>query len=449
MNQFKFFILISFVFVLFSCNKQENSEIIEESVKYELCFNGGVAGFDASILKSSNPATRLTDAGVWENGDVLYIIFTTTNRIVSAQAEYIADKNIWELNLNAFLPVAENMACQVVYIEGGTLTSANQITLSPNSALYEDTNARYSVNEDRQITLTADLSPKTSRVRFKKPYPYGHTVVHSLYGLTTYDRFDPNTGKFHISQNSVSVSYTEDSLYSSYYYGTLSLENRRLYILNGGAGYTRYCEEETFQIGKSGQMEIGSLAWQSGLHFNVEGVEFAMISIVTSFSNSFYGETEVTEELYQTVNGNPSNSQLPQTNISYNEAIAFVDKLSTLLPFTFCLPDRQTVDEISQRSTFDLEMRPSGYNPDDYAWTSNNCNSLQVVKTRFPIELGLYDFQGNASEWLQDATIWGSSYFSETDWLPYEEEYQNNPNDFKAPNIGFRLSVLISRNNMY
>lgn len=134
---------------------------------------------------------------------------------------------------------------------------------------------------------------------------------------------------------------------------------------------------------------------------------------VSSFS---IGQTEVTQELWESVMGsNPSNfkgTKLPVETVSWNDCQTFISKLNTLTGQQFRLPTEAEWEFAARGGTKSKGYTYSGSNTvDDVAWyTDNSNNKPQEVATLAPNELGLYDMSGNVWEWCQD--WYSSNYYS-------------------------------------
>ncbi len=128
-----------------------------------------------------------------------------------------------------------------------------------------------------------------------------------------------------------------------------------------------------------------------------------------SLTNDFYiGETEVTQALWEKVMGeNPSlfkNPDNPVENISWTDAVKFVQALSNVTGRKFRLP---TEAEWEYAARGGQNLKPSKFagsdQAADVAWYMKNSNSRpHPVKAKQPNEIGLYDMSGNVWEFCQD-----------------------------------------------
>ena len=170
--------------------------------------------------------------------------------------------------------------------------------------------------------------------------------------------------------------------------------------------------------------------------YEVDGVAFNMVSVdggvfkmgsesgdddetpvhevkLKSFS---IGQTEVTQELWETVMGtNPSkwkSLKLPVENVSWNDCQTFITKLNALTGQQFRLPTEAEWEYAARGGSQSKGYTYSGSNSlDEVAWYSSNSGSkTHEVATKSPNELGIYDMTGNVWEWCQD--WYGDNYYA-------------------------------------
>ena len=142
-----------------------------------------------------------------------------------------------------------------------------------------------------------------------------------------------------------------------------------------------------------------------------------------TLSSYSIGETEVTQALWQAVMGsNPSNfsgSNKPVETVSWNDCQDFIRRLNALTGENFRLPTEAEWEYAARGGNKSRGYKYAGSNNiDNVAWYWDNIPSqssgsagygTQVVATKSPNELGLYDMSGNVWEWCQD---WYGSYSS-------------------------------------
>ena len=184
----------------------------------------------------------------------------------------------------------------------------------------------------------------------------------------------------------------------------------------------------------------------SNRSFMVKGVSFTMIYVQggtfqmgsndgnsdekpvheVNLSDYFIGQTEVTQELWQTVMGsNPSRfigEKLPVECVSWFDCQEFIRKLNSLTGEHFRLPTEAEWEFAARGGNKSQNFIYSGSsNLDSVAWVWMNCgdrhlsrnlysdyelsrNNLRThnVSTKHPNELGIYDMSGNVLEWCDD-----------------------------------------------
>lgn len=193
---------------------------------------------------------------------------------------------------------------------------------------------------------------------------------------------------------------------------------------------------------------------------------------VTLTSDYYIGETEVTQELYRAVMGNnpsgfPNGANYPVETVSYNDAMAFCQKLSEITGRTFTLPTEAQWEyaargghkAIGQQTVFS-----GSDNLDEVGWYMDNADeTTHEVATRNPNALGVYDMTGNVWEWCRDFWTGDLGGLDDTDpegppdgakhvdrggsWNKVPSHcrlsfrYGLNP-DYRAYNLGFRIVCL-------
>ena len=153
-----------------------------------------------------------------------------------------------------------------------------------------------------------------------------------------------------------------------------------------------------------------------------------------TLSDYYIGQTEVTQYLWRIVMGssyNPSATKgdnLPVTNISWDDAQQFVQRLSQKTGLSFRLPTEAEWEYAARGG-----QRSQGYvyagsnNLDSVAWHPSNCTQPQAVGKKKPNELGIYDMSGNVYEFCQD-------------WYgPYPSDPQTDPQGPTTSSIGYRI----------
>ena len=208
-----------------------------------------------------------------------------------------------------------------------------------------------------------------------------------------YDRYDSNDEPMALIKiSSVNINEAECSM------------QNEVVTVNGVSFTMIAVEGGTFQMGATSEQGSDADNDESPVH-----------SI--TLSDYYIGETEVTQELWETVMGsNPSNfkgSQKPVEQVSWNDCKQFITKLNQLTGKNFRLPTEAELEYAARGGNKSQGYKYSGNNTiDDVAWYKDNSNSkTHNVKTKSPNELGIYDMSGNVWEWCED---WYGNYSSDS-----------------------------------
>lgn len=374
----------------------------------ELVLNVTKAGFD------DEPQSRA--ASGWVNGDKIYLTFTVGSGTSYGDAVY--NNGSWTVNYYGSLTEGAITKCTAVYFDSPEFESSSVIKITENTGIYEDSNGSYVFNGGT-LSVTADLKPKTGRIRFAGTNNDEITV----YGISHYTSYDCSNGKFTHSIGALKSKVS--SGYTPYVYGFFSdSEQPRLNVITATSGYTRLLSTSIYKAGESGYMTIPSETahngWQNSVIFKVNGVEFTMIPVEYANGNFLLAETETTEQLYQAIIGGNSSSQYPQKGNAYWDD--FLSKLKAQTELDFRVPSISEWQYAYKGGNKTQGYTYSGSNIiSNVAWYSGNSgNATHPVKQLQPNELGFYDMSGNVYEKVTGAswTFYGGAYnCSESDCL--------------------------------
>ena len=127
-----------------------------------------------------------------------------------------------------------------------------------------------------------------------------------------------------------------------------------------------------------------------------------------TLSTYYIGETEVTQELWETVMGtNPSDFKgykRPVENVSWEDCQRFIEILNNKTGMSFSLPTEAEWEFAARGGLKTKFYIYSGSNIlDKVGWYDENSGyTTHEVKGKLPNELGIYDMTGNVWEWCQD-----------------------------------------------
>ncbi len=156
---------------------------------------------------------------------------------------------------------------------------------------------------------------------------------------------------------------------------------------------------------EAGSFKMGATKEQGA--GGVDNNEYPVHS-VTIVNDYYIGKFEVTQRLWNFVmKKNPSGyigDELPVANVTWKECQEFIVKLRVLTGKNFRLPTEAEWEFAARGGNKSCGYKYSGSNVlDDVAWHRVNARGrLQLVGTKRPNELGIYDMSGNVLEWCYD-----------------------------------------------
>jgi len=144
---------------------------------------------------------------------------------------------------------------------------------------------------------------------------------------------------------------------------------------------------------------------------------------------------EVTERQWKAVMGaNPSSytycSDCPVTNVSWDDAQAFIKKLNELTGRHYRLPTEAEWEYAARGGKQERLLQFSGKRgPQPIAWYNDNSKDhVHPVGRKVANELGIYDMSGNVEEWCND-------------WYSKDYYTKKNVTDPQGPDGGFSKVV--------
>lgn len=158
------------------------------------------------------------------------------------------------------------------------------------------------------------------------------------------------------------------------------------------------------------------------------------------------GKYPVTQAQYEAVMGNnPSyfqdNSQNPVESVSWDDAVAFCEKLSEMTGKNYRLPTESEWEYACRAGTVTAYYFGDDKNQlGDYAWYYDNSQgTTHPVGQKLPNAFGLYDMHGNVWEWCQQVVMRGGSWGSDPFDCRSAIRNDNYRRDYRINYDGFRV----------
>ena len=454
-----FFAILTFMGMvsLHSCSDDSiitdaDNQTEEQTHTVTMKLSGGLRDFDLSRAEDFE----------WNDGDRIYLVFTSGNSTVNGTANYDARNDAWSVTYTGVLPQGASAKCEAYYFDGAGEESGLMLDkvvtdkwreLYHTTAIYADKNAAY-IAENGVIAVFAILTPATGRIRFRGEPGTVFTVIDINY----YNKYDIFKNTLYSSANSIFTSKIGEDGHSPYFYGYFSDESKKeMTICSDDGLFTSTLSDNALSIGHSGCLTLPTIDSHSGWNYEngpiimaVNGVQFKMIKVeagtftmgatpeqteawnnekpahqVTLTKDYYMGETEVTQALWYAVMGQKPTADgsqwyasrglgdnYPAYYISWNDCQEFITKLNQLTGLTFRLPTEAEWEYAARGGNkATTQTLYSGSNTiDDVAWNSkNSSNSTHEVARKAANALGLYDMSGNVLEWCYDRYVTYSS----------------------------------------
>lgn len=414
------------LFVAASCTKNSietpETELVQKTCTMKLV--GSLSDFDTTDTKADG------DESTWADGSIIYLRMDSDAGTTFGEATYDLASNLWTVNYYGALNEERSTKCIATFVEDKIEYNGSMVTVDEKSAIFEDTKGTY-IYTNGELVVTANLKPKTGRVRFSGK---ANSVV-KVYGVTHYTHYNIDTDTYSTSAEPVKLTVGADG-YTPYIYGyfTDAAEPTFKVWVDAAEAYTKYCSSNIFQAGQSGKLTIPTAeahnGWIEGLHFNVNGARFKMVAVeggtfvmgVEDSTNEYLrahnvtltgyciAETEMTYLLWSKIespDNDPNNPNVPypgNSSMSWSIANSKVSSLNKITSANFDLPTEAQWEFAAKGGNKSKGYVYSGSdNIDEVAWYKGNSSSkVHDVKQKMPNELGIYDMTGNVGEWTKD-----------------------------------------------
>ncbi len=446
--------LLCFLFIgagFTSCSNEELDSVIENTQNNSVntCamnFNGSIVPFDINI-GSTRSASR-AGGEEWRDGSVIYLKFTTSSSTVTGTATYSSSKG-WSISYSGTLPSNVAGKVTVCYIENPASVGTTSVSMNGQSVVYVDKEGIYEYNSSSNTcTVSANLSPYTSRIRFKG------TVGTSIKvdGISTYSSYD--FSKFELTISDTSIKLTVDNTgYTPYIYGYLAdSNNRKLSVTNGDYIFSTLCKSEVLAIGQTGFMNIPTYAshsgWEVANALQTTGavdlglsVKWAACNIGASSPEEYggyyaWGELE-TKSDYSSSNYKYAKSSYSYVDIGSNIANTEYDVANKNLGDGWQMPTTQQAQELVDNCTWEATTYN---NIAGCKVTGPNGNSIFIPKAGFYKGLTNNDKGTEICIWLSNVR---SDYIT---WSYYLDCYSNRPSlDEKDRSYGLSIRPVYTK----
>lgn len=367
--------------------------------------------------------TKAGSATTWADGSTIYLRMDSVNGMTTGTAVYNATKGSWTLSYYGALYENETNLCTAIYVDNAVSVEGHVINTSAESGIYTDTQGSYLFKEG-DLVVTANLSPKTGRIRFQ-----GEAGTEMrVFGISHYSAYNNETDSYVTTPIVISTTVAQDG-FTPYIYGFFTDEAEPTISLwiDAKEAFTRYCSSAVLNVGESGKMtiplETAHNGWADGIILkandnyyklvavsggtftmgNPESTEAKYTAHKVTLTGYCIGETELTCGFYY---GATSNKNRPYHTYAYS-ASGFrgsdIEKINIKLGVNLKMPTEAQWEFAARGGNKSKGYKYSGSDSyDDVACTSTWSGSYKDVKTKLPNELGLYDMTGNAIEMVLD-----------------------------------------------
>ena len=241
-------ILATIAILTASCN-QDNALFEDENLQtYTLFLDADAPSFE-TIREGETRASGTS----WANGDVIYIAFSNGGNTKVSSATYKSSLGAFQFS-SASLNAVSDASCSVYYFRGGSFSvSGNTVTMDKYTAIFTDTNAKYTCSSN-VITMSAAFKPYTWRLCFKG-------TAGTEVKLKTESNIVYNTS-LNLTSGSLTTKAEDASMqvqsvgYTPYVYGQFTGTINTVKVEVGVSVYSRTISSSKLTIGQSGYYTI-------------------------------------------------------------------------------------------------------------------------------------------------------------------------------------------------
>jgi len=231
--------------VVTSCsNDIQGHSPVDECVWHTatMVMNVSKAGFDGTTKSAAS----------WQNGDVVYLLFSKESGKVQGKAVYQASSANWTVEYYGSLQHDAEAQVSLWYFENAGAAAADSVVLTSTTGIYSDKEGKYTFPTDGKLVVTGNLAPATSRIRFKGNAGMKITVK----GIRHNTKYCLSEGTISFSDEPISLEVQNDG-YTSFLFCTFTdSDARTMTITNSDGIFTASCPSNVLQTGKTGRMEI-------------------------------------------------------------------------------------------------------------------------------------------------------------------------------------------------
>lgn len=336
---------------LASCSQETNDAFLWEgedtaSVTYRMKLNATWLDYDDA------PATRAGFA--WTDGAKVYLRFNDANGEIKGVATYEIATDTWNVKPDKALTAEEMAECEAYHFVNPSSSSSLSVGLTAQSVIYADTEATYLLDEDI-LSVTAVLSPKTGRVRFKGTEGAAFGVT----GLSYYSAYNISSNTFTSKTMKISDKVESDG-YSPFYYTYFTDDANRSLVFDyvTTASYKRTFDDAVLAPGTSGFLTVPTLEkhdnWTLVSVANGKEITLPVLSEL-AFSSVKSSSVYLSASVSNTGNGTlsevgfvcatHSEPTLEDTKLACGKSTTFADRLFSLTPQTLYYVRAYAVNE--------------------------------------------------------------------------------------------------------